>query len=295
MCHTIHLLQMKKISLFLTYLLVYVLFPPGAAGQIWKNFEKKIGKKIEQQADRRLEKKVDKAIDKGFDKIEESTEVRPKEKKQESAAAGSDNAPGAAVAVKNVPVTGTYRFKMGVTYRMESSDKKNKMPSTSIWISDESYIGMSSDAQKSMFMVMDDGRMIAFMEDKKTYMSLSSGFAGTIAGEAQKNAGDEKTEIVKIGTENIMGYACDVYKMTSSEGDGKIWLAPSIEVGGLMKSFAAIARNAKIPSNAPAGGLMLKMESKDRKKGETFTMTATEIHRSPRTIETSQYKSMGGL
>lgn len=289
---------MRKTSLFLAFILTYVLLPQSATAQIWKNFEKKVGKKIEQQADRRLEKKVDKAIDKGFDKIEESTEIKPNEKPDEGKKQGGDNKDPGAVpgssATNAAPVAGTYRFSMGVTYRMESSDKKEKMPSTSVWISDGAYIGMASDMQKSMFMVMDEGRMIAFMEDKKTYMTLGSGVASTIMNEAQKNTTDEKVEFEKVGTETIAGYPCDIYRMTTSDTEARIWVAPSIEVSGFMKSFAAITRNSRIPADAPASGLLLKMESKD-KKGETFTMTATEIHRDPKIINTSEYKGMGGF
>src|SRR5690606_21156077 len=193
------------------------------------------------------------------------------------------------------PPADTYTFKLGVTYLITTSNKKDKPQNITMWISDKDYVGMNIAAQKSMFMVMDGGRMIAFMEDKKTYMSLGAGMTDALMKEAGKQTGediDPNVKFEKTGTETLLGYTCDVYRITTTDGVSKVWIAPSIEVSGFMKSFAAMSRNSKIPVNGPASGMMLKMESKDTKSGDTFTMTATELHKTPKTLKTSDYKSM---
>lgn len=290
---------MKKITTGIIALCFFTSINTEA--QIWKNIEKKVGKKIEQQADKRLERKIDKTIDKGFDKLEDAAEAKPNSDKQANPPANKKAEPGTQEILRamgssgDTPLADEYSFKMGVTYQVATSSKKDKPQTMTLWISDKDYIGMNAAAQKSMFMVMHGGRMIAFMEDKKTYMSLGAGLTDALMKEAEKQAGDDvdpNVKFEKTGTETLLGYACDVYRITTTDGVSKVWIAPSIGVSGFMKSFAAMSRNSKIPTNGPANGMMLKMESKDAKSGEIYTMTATEVHKTPKVIKTSGYKSM---
>ncbi len=280
---------MRKILIASIFCFVY----QGSEGQIWKNIEKKVGKKIEQQADKRLERKIDKTIDKGFNKLEDAAETSTNTDKP-----SAKNDSKTTKATPTATLADSYSFTLGVSYQIGTANKKDKIQNATIWVSDKEYIGMSTAAQKSMFMVMDEGRMIAFMEDKKTYMSLGSGFASTIMDEAKNQADDVDNTDVKfetIGSESILGYKCDIYKISTSDATSKVWIAPSIEVSGFMKSFAAMSRNSKLPTSGPTKGMMLKMESKDNKSGEVQSIVATEIHKTPKNIKTADYKSMGGF
>lgn len=285
---------MNKILLFV--IIICSLVGKSAEAQIWKNIEKKVGKKIEQQADRRLERKIDKTIDKGFDKLEDAAESKSTKPASKPANEKDYNEAIRTIGGSNeVILEDVYNFKIGVTYQVVTSNKKNKAQNMTMWISDKDYIGMNTAAQKSMFMIMDKGRMIAFMEDKKTYMSLGAGLTDALIKEAENQAEEDddlNVKFEKTGIETLLGYACDVYKVTTADGVSRIWIAPSIGVSGFMKSFAAMSRNSKIPTHGPASGMLLKMESNDTKSGEIFTMTATEIQKTPKILNTSNYKSM---
>lgn len=280
---------MKKILVASIFCFSYL----SSEGQIWKNIEKKVGKKIEQQADKRLERKIDKTIDKGFNKLEDATETSTNTNKSET-----KESPKAAKTTANATLADSYNFTLGVSYQMGISNKKDKMQNATIWVSDKEYLGMSTAAKKSMFMVMDGGSIIAFMEDTKTYMSLGAGFTATIMNEVENQAEESDNSHVKfenIGSETVLGYKCDVYKISTSDAESKVWIAPSIEVSGFMKSFAAISRNSKLPTTGPTKGMMLKMESKDKKNGDIQSIVATEIHKTQKSIKPADYKSMGGF
>jgi hypothetical protein len=270
-------------------------------GQIWKNVEKKIGKKIEQQADRRLERKIDKTIDSGFDKVENAAESKPKNESPKQGSASEDNSEKRAQGIlssmgKNqniAPLSGTYKFNLGISYEITTSDKKQGAVSSTIWLSDNSQIGMSTDMQKSMFMVMDGDRMITFMEDRKSYMILNlKSIQETILKGAEAS---EDYKIEKVGIETLLGYKCDIYKVSNKDYESTIAIAPEVKVDEFMKSFASLTRNSKLPTSGLAPGMMLRMESRDKKKGDVTKMTAKEIHKTSKIIISSEYKSMGAF
>ena len=323
---------MRPITL-LAFGFLWICNPDQAQGQIWKNMGKKIEKKVEDQASRRLERKIDQAIDKGFDSVENAADeaVRSDNKpKSEDTKAGGESAqpsqatgassttttdtPSAdaiykALGIQNsanaAPLTGTYDFKVGVTYEttVSSQKSKEKNPGFTLWISENPYMGMATDANNSMFMVMDGEKMITFMEQNKTYMVLGGAmFQGAVAAaaeEAENDSNPSDFSISKVGTEKILGYDCDVYEMKSDETVATVWLTNALGVSpgsAFMSSFSTLMKNNKtqLPSNFnQAAGVMLKMESKNTKDQEEISLVATQISQNGKSIDASQYKSMG--
>src|SRR5690606_25011332 len=135
---------------------------------------------------------------------------------------------------------------------------KEKTPGFTLWISENPYMGMATDANNSMFMVMDGEKMITFMEQNKTYMVLGGAmFQGAVAAaaeEAENDSNPSDFSISKVGTEKILGYDCDVYEMKSDATVAKVWLTNALGVSpgsAFMSSFSALMKNNKtqLPSN----------------------------------------------
>ncbi len=263
--------------------------PANAEAQIWKNLGKKIEKKVENQASKRLEKKIDKAIDKSFDKAEEGLD---------------DAAKSTTTAAKqsNKQIAPTFAFNLGITYEVLEENNKKDQVNMSLWFSDEPYIGMSTGAQEDMFMVMHDGQIITFMEKEKTYMVMGTGFLSQLSGAAQEaaardNTSDGNFRMEKIGSERLLGYNCDIYRITNDESVSKVWMAPALGsmIEGLMEGFSSFLPNNQINMadlSKTNQGMMLKTETTDD-KGKTIVMQATEIHKNGKKINTSAYKSVG--
>lgn len=268
----------------LTFAVCFVL-PADAEAQIWKNLGKKIEKKVEDQASRRLEKKIDKTIDKGFDAAED----------------GLDDAAKSGTAQSKKAIAKQYDFNLGITYEISQDNKKNdQVGGMSMWFSNEPYVGMSSDAQTDAFMVMDDGQIITFMESNKTYMVMGTGFLGQIVGGAEEAADDSTPadfKMEKIGSEQILGYNCDIYRVTSDDTQSRIWVAPSLgkAASGLMQGFGSFLPKNQINMadlDRMNMGMALKVVTTND-KNETITMQATKVHKQGKKINTSNYKSMG--
>lgn len=271
--------------------------------QIWKNMGKKIEKKIENQASKRLERKIDKTIDKGFDKAEGAAEDAIKNDNDKADTKKTAKESGAVVAEKKT-LASVYSFPIGVTYDMnkKGGKKEEKLPSTTLWLSAGDYVGMSSSMQKDMFMVMDNGQMIAFMEQKKTYIVLGSGLFEQLGQSAVEEAEGEPAQdydIKQVGSEELLGYPCTIYEITSTDQTARIWIteALSFESSGFMGALSYLFKNTKtnMPdfTKTPAAGVLMKMETTDSSTNETIQMVATAVHTDGRKLRSGDYQSMG--
>lgn len=295
--------------------------PITTSAQIWKNMGKKIEQKVEDQASRRLERKIDQAIDKSFDSVEnaadeavKSDSKTKKESKEEAqqkskSESNSSSVPNMAAIMNALghqnaaPLISSYDFKVGVTYQITTQSGKGKndnMVNMTLWISEKPYVGMDTDAGKKMFMVMDGERMITFMEESKAYMVMSTNaLQASVAEEAGKSETPGEFSISRIGSEKILGYDCDVYLVKTDENESKIWLTNHLGVSpgkAYLSSFSTMMKNSKtsIPQNLNVvSGVMLKMESVNTKSKEEVKMVATQVNKDGKTIDTSEYKSLG--
>ncbi len=187
-----------------------------------------------------------------------------------------------------------YNFNLMIHYVSFSSDDKNDKTNMDMWFSDEGYIGMKTE-KDAPFVVMDGGRMTTFQEKESSYMSISFENFGrySVEDDTETNEDDNYT-FEKIGTENILDYPCDVYKSESDENSARIWVTQSLSTGNMLTNFAALLRNRDLAS-APSTGVMLKMISTEKESGDTFTMKATEVDKTHKSIKTSDYDSGFGF
>jgi hypothetical protein len=274
------LLRTSVFSLGLLSLSLLMVLPSYGQSSLLKRLERKVQEKVEDQATKRADRKLDEAVNKAFDKAEESLAGLGKNK---------DGSP--------IVIAETYSFDMGITYelRNEKKGKQEKMPQTTLWFGDQPYMGMSTDAQKSMFMVMENENMLTFLTDSKTYMALNAGMVGA----AVANAADEESstpEIKEVGTGTILGQVCKIYEIQDQDQEVRVWISPlKANTQFFMKAFAQIAKQAnnQVWGMQEAPGLVLKVRSVDKKTNEITEMEATALHDKGMRFSTAGYKSMG--
>ncbi len=288
-------------------MLVLCMLPEDASSQTLRGLGRKLERKIQEKASRRAEDKVDKAIDKALDKAEKAVDQHTEDQdndgdtpsKKAVTNSQEKGAPSASKVGSTKPLQEQYNFVLGIQYEMLEGEQKGRGTDVTLWVSEGPYLGMVSEAQKNAFMVMDDGQMIVFMEKEKSYMTLG-GFASAITEKAVQATEENDAEFTfkKIGTEDILGYQCDIFEMKSEASEAKLWIAQHMGVqtaNSMMQQFGTLMRKSKkgVPDLSKASGLMLKMESFDASKKEKITMVAKEVYKEHKKILSSDYTSMG--
>lgn len=279
----------------------------NADAQIWKNFGDKVNEKIQKQASDRLERKVDEKIDKTFDKTEETIDGSLQKNDKESydkqgIPKGFDLSSFMGGPVEVRP---QYKFNIGITYRMTSSEngKSNQIPESEIWMSEEGYTGMNVPQNNSMVVLdIDKSTNVIFQEKDKSYMAMNMNMGGMMSQAIENSEEDETSpqdyKIEKLGTESILGYTCVIYKITTEDGVSTAWITNDIDFKyeNMFKTFSDMGgkQKSKVPDmeNFPTG-MMLKMNFVDAKNGDKMTMEAIKVDTNGRNIQTSSYKKVG--
>lgn len=262
---------------------------------------KGLGKKIEDKVNRRIQQKVDRTIDKGLDKVEETAESSIKD--ANSSKKSNDGVSGILDQMMNknndVKLEDKYDFVTNVEYDYieVKNNKEKNLASATMWYSKSDYLGMTNSAAKNMFILMDRGNFVTFMEDQKTYLVMSADmFANIIDEEIEDNTTPPISK--KIGTENLLGYNCTIYQITTDENDIKIWLAEDLKYGNgnFMGAFANVLKkkNMNLPNSKDLeGGTVLKMETTIKSEKSTIIMEAKKINQHNKTLSTKEYKTLG--
>lgn len=291
------------------------IIPTHADAQILKNLGRKVEKKVENQINRRVERRIDKAIDKTFDTVEEGVDDAVKGDGQNTSSQTTTKTDGSSSGSigslfggsQNVAIKDQYTFVVGVSYDMTSTEGTTveKLPGTTLWLSNEAYIGMASQMQQGMFMVMDEGGMITFMEDQKRYMAMSANAMGQLAGAAAEQAEFETPDDVeysfkRVGSEAILGLPCEIYEIQTDESKARVWITQAVDIptGAYGMALASLSQMQRGKSQLPdlssqPSGLMLKMESTDQGTGQQIVMEAIAVHRDGKTFQTAGYQSLG--
>lgn len=297
--------------------LVFVLAntsPMASHAQILRNLGKRVEQKVEEQANRRIERRIDRAIDKGMDKVEQGVEDAVTSDGNKTGTSGTptqtDTPSNAAISMQsifggsNIVVKDEYKFAVGVSYDMTSTEnnKEEPLPGTTLWLSSENYMGVGTAMQQGMFMVVDEGGMITFMENDKRYLAMSADMMGKMAESVAEHADVEISEadytFARVGSAEILGQPCEIYEVKSADAHTRVWItqALGVDVRGFASAFSSFMKNspAKVPnlSEQPAG-VLLKMESTILESGQQVTMEATEIHRDGKTFSTAGYQRFG--
>jgi len=200
---------------------------------------------------------------------------------------------------------GEFTFKTGITYDITSgeSDDAKKLQDMTIWFAEGDYMGIEAGAQKMMFMVYDmkSMKMVTLMEAQKMAMVMDMKKMGQEVAEATGEKDVPDVKIIKTGVkEDILGYSCDQYKVTSETTESLVWLTTQLgtDFGNFAKSMGmamgGLKGNKKAGSfpdlKGMAKGAMLKMEAKDASTGDITRIEATAVNKEGKIINASGYK-----
>ncbi len=197
-----------------------------------------------------------------------------------------------------------YDFNLGVTY--ETSSGKNgsfrKGEQMGLWFSKGEYAGMESPKQKGFFMVMDvkDQKMITLMTDQKMAMVMDLAKMKEKMKTQQKEEDQADVKVTKTGkTATILGYKCEEYQVDSESSTALVWITKELGdgMGNLAKNlstmFNAGPKSMGMPSmKGMESGVMLKMESTDKKSGNSTKLEALSVSKDGKIISTSGYNVM---
>lgn len=293
-------------SIVLILIVIFAATPLQSDAQVWKNLGKKIEEKVTNEASRRAERKIDKTINKSFDKLEGSAE------RAFIGGAGMDQSQIEAVMgamSADVSLKDQYDFKLGITYDLQAGKPRKKAESTemTMWFSDQPYLGMEArGGGEAMTTVLDDGQVVIFMENQKSFMAIGSGMFSALENAAgqviEVNDVEDNLEEVsfdRLADETVLGLRCQVYLAKSKEAESRIWVTEDLGIDmlkGFADSFSTLTRQNMRDRMALApqmSGVLLKMQSKDLDTGESMTMEAKEIHRKGKAIRSADYKRAG--
>lgn len=278
-----------------------------AHGQIWNNIGSKVNEKLKKKADQKIEQKIDQAIDKSFDKTEDK--IEESFKNENGSSNNNQNAPkgmdissmfGGAADVRD-----QYIFDFGITYKTNSTKSKGKtqeIPTMTMWMSVSGVTAISTSEPSSIMIIdMEKETMVIIQEKEKTYMAMKNNMKAISENimesiDTEEMAADDM-KFEKIGTESILGYKCDIYKMTNDGKESKIWVSKDINfnysnMAGGFNNTIGQRQKGNLPNfDDMPQGMMLKAISTDSK--ETIIIEATEVFEKGTNIKMSSYKKLG--
>jgi hypothetical protein len=113
---------------------------------------------------------------------------------------------------------------------------------------------------------------------------------------------DQKAPEVKIRktgkSENVLGYKCDQYEITSKDSKTLVWITTELGVGysNLMSSLSMMMKTGgglSLPdTKGMTNGVMLKMEGTDLSNNKTIQLVAKSVNKDGMLIKTAGYKGM---
>lgn len=303
---------MKNFRKILGIAVVLSLFSFSAEAQFGNVLKRAAKRGAERAAEKQVEKQTEKIVNRELEK----QFVKIFGEYDESQSVGIDMSSVFASMGQNVDTEDQYSFSGNIIMEMKTTNEKGKAEDP---MKVKSYLGNSTDYSGMevidannkkgemgiMIFDMKNDASIILMESEGEKSSMSFKLnAATIeaytdqALEEQEN--DESYSFTKTGkTKNILGYSCDEYHVTSSEGEGYYWVTTET-IGGYTSFWAtnsplikgkAKDRYAEQFKSLPQGNFM-EMIYKDN-DGTTVEMTVLEINESaPVTFLMSEYPNV---
>lgn len=214
----------------------------------------------------------------------------------------------------NAKTESSYSFNVVTTMEIESSKQKDKAVLTTLYNSNEPYVGMkivSPEDKKSngtAFIVMDakNQAMVMMMSTDTSKFSMAYGWSdaqkyappASSAPAEQVNWDTVKVwrNYTRIGTKTIAGYAADGYRMESPDGTADVWVSHdrALAGGGMFGASSQLKQmRGRLPADYPQGMLM-QVTSVNSKTGEKGSMTVTNIDTNAHvTYAMSDYPRLG--
>jgi len=211
-----------------------------------------------------------------------------------------------------VEIADSYSFETSVDISLTTFNSKkstSEMDMRMLFPKEESFYAMEILEIKDSKSEMPETIMIFDYESLKmiNLMNMSGqkmGFAMALDKdqieewvETEKEDESDRSEFTKTGkTKDILGYSCDQYTVSSSDGNGEFWVTndADIQIGLALNSMSKNSKGKAydMPEDYPEGAI-LEMTYAD-KKGEGMKWIATSIDKNAqRNIKTGDYSFMG--
>jgi hypothetical protein len=310
--------MIKKFKIQTLKGLLFLFFLGGmqfAEAQFWKKLEKRVKEGVEEAILRKTEEqtteKTENAIDTIFEapkKIKRKKKKRKKDKKYKNIVKNDQdkiNYP------QNKDITtfpNEYRFDWRYTLKMDSKamhkNAKGSMKITYYLSTNYATFASSFDMGGKneigkMIMVMNPetgtNLMLMEMNGQKVKQKMPS-FSGQEVDEISEEQAVKDYTIVKTDSKTILGYACQGFKVTSSDGVVNMYIAQNapISFNNAMAGGAKFKPKGFNPNwlKEFKNGLMMEMQFISNKKEKyNVKMTCVELVQEPFSINLSEYKS----
>jgi len=262
--------------------------------QFLKKLKQKAQEKIEREAERRAQRRVDKKIDDAFNKAEETLDGKTVKSKN-----NTTDTPNLAA---------NYQFEWKYVLKMESERTKGKGDMNMIYylspnsptFATKFEVANKEATPGNMLTIMDPTTgasvMLMEMDGKKIRQNMPS-FSSEDANDAAQQQAVNDYTIVKTDTKTILGYQCQGFKITSSDGVINMYIAQNAPVSfnNTMSGDSKFKPKGFDPKwlKEFKNGLMMEMQfTSNQKEKYNMKMTCIELVKEPLTINMSAYKSM---
>jgi len=284
-------MKLLKITLFTS---IFLFATTTTHAQFFKKLKEKTQEKIEREAERRAQRRVDKKIDDAFNKAEKTLDGKTVNSKNK---------------VTNTPNLATnYQFEWKYVLKMESERTKGKDDMNMIYylspntptFATKFEVANKEATPGNMLTIMDPttgaGVMLMNVDGKKIRQNMPS-FSSEDANDVAQQQAVKDYTIVKTDTKTILGYPCQGFKITSSDGVINMYIAQNAPVSfnNTMSGDSKFKPKGFDPKwlKEFKNGLMMQMQFTSNKKEKyNMKMTCVELVKEPLTINMSAYKSM---
>ena len=316
---------MKWLTTLATLLLCCVaLTAQNQAEEYGKKKAERAKNRTENRADNKVDRAVDRAVDNVFNGVEDM--FKKKKKKNKDTDASTDTGDTDEMSDQEAAdfmsgmfggkadVADSYTFDLNIDYDLKVTDKKGEtetMQSTMQFPKDGAFLGtaMSVEGAGNFQSVMDLDRMVNIMitsEEQAMVMNMKKVFERMEKRAAKEMEEDQNVSVRKTGvTKMIAGYETHEFEIKDEEEGttSLVYMAPDLREYLMNTSMSVLnaAQGAGGGAQMPTlpdtegmeegAGMMLGMISTD-KKGERIEMIATEVSKTPVTINMSDYKLM---
>lgn len=201
----------------------------------------------------------------------------------------------------NVTTEDEYHFDTITTMEIQATNEDGESDPPTImdmhFNTNEMYTGTAFSNEEmnkedgEMFIIYDfkNSAMLMLMSNEENKFSFAYDWNHSLdmpddSARVEEDQKQEWPEYTKIGTKDILGYACDGYKSQTENEEFEIWVTQEAEYG--MNQLFRAQTNAKqikgtVPEDYPSG-MIMEMKSQNLDSGDITTMRVTDIKKNAR-------------
>ncbi|MAY22815.1 MAG: hypothetical protein CMC74_08545 [Flavobacteriaceae bacterium] len=283
---------MKRLAVLFVF---FVLTIPHANAQFFKKLKKKAENAVERTITRKTEREVEKTTDRALDSVMNAPKKdRSKKRSDKNSGGVMGNILGGAPAV----IEDDYTFPMSATMLVEDFDGKKSTTEMIQGYGDNAIVTFQKNEPNPMIIDFENKSAVMLDLKKKSGQAISLEFMEKMMGGGNVSNNDDDGEVPtfrKTGnTKTMNGYLCEEYEIIAEDYQSEVWFAPQVDFTyqdyfkGFVKMFKGNTNLQQMPIDTY--GYIMQMTSYDKKGKITMKMTVTEINKTPKTYQMSDFK-----